>query len=291
MRVYDTFIFYNELDLLELRLRTLYDHVDVFVLCESDLTLTNHAKPYIFEQHKQRFAPWLDKIRHVKYTSLADRNYWNNADLQRDAIIAGLADANDDDIVIYSDVDEIVRPSSVDYTRTQDQATVFGFHMPLCNFKFNYVRASPIPGPFDIWSMAARASWIRQFSVQALRYQRSNLYNLPAQIDYRDRTGMLTQDQVVTVRHGGWHFSYLGDRAWLTDKARNTVHQEENTADLVLNLDVEASIREKRSWNRDSEFQYEIVNMTDYFPRACLDYPQWILPNSGVDPEEFLSRF
>lgn len=291
MRVYDTFIFYNELDLLEIRLRELYDHVDVFVLCESDLTLTNHVKPYIFEENKKRFEPWLDKIRHIKYRSLADNNYWNNADLQRDAIIEGLADADDHDIVMYSDVDEIVRPSSVDYIRTQDQATVFGFHMPLCNFKFNYVRSAPVPGPFDIWSMAARASWIQQFSVQALRYQRSNLYDLPSQIDYRGRSGVLTADQVVTVKHGGWHFSYLGDNNWLADKARNTVHQEENTPELLNNLDFEQSIRERKSWNRQDEFEYEIVNMTDYFPQSCRDYPQWILPDTGIDPYNFFSRF
>ena len=58
MRVYDTFIFYNELDLLEIRLRELYDHVDVFVLVESNLTLTNHPKPYIFEESQERFRPW-----------------------------------------------------------------------------------------------------------------------------------------------------------------------------------------------------------------------------------------
>ena len=291
MRVYDTFIFYNELDLLEIRLRELYDHVDVFVLCESNLTLTNHPKPYIFEENEKRFRPWMDKIRHVKYTSLADNNYWNNADLQRDAIIKGLDDADDRDIVIYSDVDEIPRPSSVDYIRTQDQITIFGFHMPLCNFKFNYVRVAPVPGPMDIWSMAARAYWIRRYSVQALRYQRNSLYDLPHSFEYRGRAGTIDTVQVQTVRHGGWHFSYLGDNAWLADKAQNTVHQEENTPELIKNLDVEQSIREKKSWNRADEFEYEIVDMTDYFPKSCLDYPQWILPDSGIDPQELLSKF
>jgi hypothetical protein len=291
MRVYDTFIFYNELDLLEIRLHELYNHVDVFVLCESNLTLTNHPKPYIFEENLERFRPWMDKIRHIKYCSQANDNFWINADQQRDAIIQALDDADDQDIIMYSDVDEIIRASTVDYIRTQEQATVFGFHMPLCNFKFNYVRSSPVPGPFDIWSMAARAHWIRQFSIQALRNQRSNLYDLPVNINYHGRIGTLTHDQVVTVRHGGWHFSYLGDNAWLADKARNTVHQEENTTELHNNLDVEKSIAERKCWNRFWPYQYEIVDLTDYFPRACLDYPEWILPNTGIDPKEFFSKF
>jgi len=291
MRVYDTFIFYNELDLLELRLQELYDHVDVFILVESDRTLTNHPKPYIFEENRDRFRPWLDKIRHIKYTSRANDHFWTNADQQRDAIIQGLEDADDNDIIMYSDVDEIIRPSSVDYIRTQSHATVFGFHMPLCNFKFNYVRVAPIPGPYDIWSMASRASWIRQFSVQALRNQRSSLYDLPVNIEYHGQAGVLLAEQVVTVPHGGWHFSYLGDNNWLADKARNTVHQEENTLELLESLDLEKSIAERKSWNRNDEFQYEIVDMTDYFPKSCENYPQWILPNSGIDPLVLLQKF
>lgn len=291
MRVYDTFIFYNELDLLEIRLRELYDHVDVFVLCESDLTLTNHPKPYIFEENRQRFGPWLDKIRHIKYRSQANDNFWTNADDQRDAIIHGLDDANDNDIIMYSDVDEIVRPESVDYIRTQNQTIVFGFHMPLCNFKFNYVRSAPVPGPFDIWSMAARAHWIRRYSIQALRNQRSSLYDLPALVEYHGKTGILDADQVQTLKHGGWHFSYLGDNSWLVDKAQNTVHQEENTPELINNLDFEKSIQERKSWNRSDEFEYEIVDLTNYFPKSCCNYPQWILPNSGIDPKKFFDKF
>lgn len=291
MRVYDTFIFYNELDLLEIRLRELYDHVDQFVLCESNLTLTNHPKPYIFEENKERFSSWLDKIRHIKYVSRANDHFWTNADDQRDAIVEGIRDADDDDIIMYSDVDEIIRPSCIDYIRTQEQTTIFGFHMPLCNFKFNYLRVAPVPGPFDIWSMAARAKWIRQYSVQALRNQRSSLYDLPVTFDYRGRAGTIDPSEVQTLKHGGWHFSYLGDDSWLADKARNTVHQEENTPELINNLNFEQSIRERKSWNRNDEFRYEIVDLDDYFPKSCCDYPQWILPNSGINPRELLSKF
>ena len=291
MRVYDTFIFYNELDLLEIRLRELYDHVDVFVLCESNLTLTNHPKPYIFEENKERFQPWMDKIRHIKYISQANDNFWTNADDQRDAIIKGLGDADDNDIIMYSDVDEIVRPSCIDYIRSQNQITMFGFHMPLCNFKFNYVCVAPVPGPFDIWSMAARTWWIKKYSVQALRNQRNSLYDLPVSFEYRGKSGTIDSGQVQALKHGGWHFSYLGDNAWLADKARNTVHQEENTPELINNLDFEKSICEKKSWNRDKEFRYETVDLDDYFPRSCRDYPQWILPDTGINPRELLAKF
>jgi hypothetical protein len=53
-------MFYNEFDILELRLRELYNHVDVFVIVESDRTNTNCPKPYYFEQAQERYRPWLD---------------------------------------------------------------------------------------------------------------------------------------------------------------------------------------------------------------------------------------
>ena len=47
MKIYDCFTFCNEFDLLELRLRELYDHVDYFVLVEANKTFQNKDKDII----------------------------------------------------------------------------------------------------------------------------------------------------------------------------------------------------------------------------------------------------
>ena len=52
MKIFDCFPFYNELDLLELRLNELYDHVDRFVLVEANTTFTSKTKPFYFEENK-----------------------------------------------------------------------------------------------------------------------------------------------------------------------------------------------------------------------------------------------
>jgi len=56
MKVYDCFPFFNELDVLEIRLKELWDVVDVFVLAESNLSHSGKPKEYIFENNKDRFA-------------------------------------------------------------------------------------------------------------------------------------------------------------------------------------------------------------------------------------------
>ena len=46
IKIYDCFTFYNEFDLLELRLTELYNYVDYFVIVEADTTFTNRPKPF-----------------------------------------------------------------------------------------------------------------------------------------------------------------------------------------------------------------------------------------------------
>ena len=50
-RVFDCFTFYNELDLLHVRLEELYDFVDYFILCEAPLTFRGNPKKMYFEEH------------------------------------------------------------------------------------------------------------------------------------------------------------------------------------------------------------------------------------------------
>ena len=72
MKVYDCFPFFNELDVLEIRLKELWDVVDVFVLAESNLSHSGKPKEYIFENNKERFSQWMSKIRHIKVRHARD---------------------------------------------------------------------------------------------------------------------------------------------------------------------------------------------------------------------------
>ena len=49
MKIIDSFIFYNELDLLEYRLSILNEYVDYFILVESSYTFTGN---FLFKEFK-----------------------------------------------------------------------------------------------------------------------------------------------------------------------------------------------------------------------------------------------
>jgi beta-1,4-mannosyl-glycoprotein beta-1,4-N-acetylglucosaminyltransferase len=72
MKIFDCFTFFNELDLLEFRLKLLSDHVDQFVIAESNITHSGQPKPFHFEENKTRFAPWLDKIIYLQVNQSAE---------------------------------------------------------------------------------------------------------------------------------------------------------------------------------------------------------------------------
>ena len=52
-KVYDTFLFFNELDLLEIRLNILDDYVDYFVLCEANQTFSGKDKKLYYKENKK----------------------------------------------------------------------------------------------------------------------------------------------------------------------------------------------------------------------------------------------
>ena len=62
-KIYDVFLFHNELDMLELRLIELEHVVDCFVIIEQPHTLTGTPKPLYFKEHNTtRFARFMNKI-------------------------------------------------------------------------------------------------------------------------------------------------------------------------------------------------------------------------------------
>ena len=78
--IYDCILFNDELDILDLRLHTLNNSVDKFVIVESTVTFTGNNKKLYFENSKQLFKKYSDKIIHVivddtpsKFTGLTRR--------------------------------------------------------------------------------------------------------------------------------------------------------------------------------------------------------------------------
>lgn len=116
LKVYDCFTFYNEFELLELRLKALWDVVDFFVLVEADKTHADKPNPFYFWERKDEFKNFWPKIRHLPAEMTVDfkgAGDWSIENAQRDAIAYGIFDAAPDDLIMISDVDEIPAPDVI----------------------------------------------------------------------------------------------------------------------------------------------------------------------------------
>ncbi len=188
--IYDCFTFFNELDLLELRLNTLNSVVDKFILVEASKTQALNDKPFYFEENKERFAPFLDKIVHVKVDEHPKTGGWAMENYQRNCIIKGLELVNlkTKDVVAISDLDEIWNPIYAKEIEAYLQDNPFiAAGMRYLVFYLNLETVD------KEWTgtIFSRGENMIHFSPQALR-------NL--------------KDSVTEIENAGWHFGYQGGK-------------------------------------------------------------------------------
>jgi hypothetical protein len=119
VRIFDTFPFDGELDLLEYRLRETFDLVDHFILVEAGETYRGTPKTFTFAENEERFGWARAKIRHVRLAGLGSRTATarERAAVQRNAVRLALADAEPDDVVLLLDVDEVPSRSLLERLR------------------------------------------------------------------------------------------------------------------------------------------------------------------------------
>lgn len=279
-KIYDCFTFFNEFDLLELRLQELYDHVDYFVLVEADKTFQNNHKPYYYQENKERFHRWHDKIIHVQVNNMpANTDTWGRERHQRDEILSGLTHADANDIVMIGDVDEIPRVDTINKLKQSTQ-NIWGFRMPLFNFKLNYMLYTN--DYYSVWSGAIRKGLLG--NPEDFRRMRHVLNQC---------TYNFSDDNVQIVEHAGWHFTYLGNEQFITKKLQSYAHAEANTPENIQQLNVEQSIKHGVGViQSDSSAKFVPVVLDQYFPESVKNnqnkYQNYILDNATKTVKDFL---
>ena len=215
--IYDCVSFFNELDLLEIRLNELDSVVDRFVIVEAELTHNGDAKPLYFQNNKARFAKFADKIIHIIVTrddfkaaengSTFQERAWMRENIQRNAIARGLKDAKPEDVVIVSDLDEMPRADYVAREANQlKQGEVLGFVLNAYNFFANLRNVSD---PF--WGNDPKMATIGTFRDEtAYITSPYNHFILNAINIGPTATRFRYIKPNRRIPNAGWHFSYLG---------------------------------------------------------------------------------
>ncbi len=196
-------MFCNELELLDVKLQELYPYVDRFVIVESVETHQGYDKPLYFELNKERYAPFLDKITHIIVdVRLITEDPWDRERFQRDEIMKGLLDCNDQDIIIIEDADEIVRGEAIPFlvsTLMSGQEMAVAFEQEMHYWFLNVYDKAPLRKFGRYWQGSVACSYhtLKQYTPTDIRSLR---FTLPC------------------ITDGGWHFSYMGGSQRVVNK-------------------------------------------------------------------------
>ena len=228
--VYDCFQFFNELDMLKIRLHVMSPIVDKFVISEATETFSGLKKPLYYEENKEMFAEFADKIIHVVVDDTPEGYTHDRDTFQKNAVTRGLKDCTDDDIIIFSDLDEIPNPEKIQEILKdfqEDKIYHFAQRLFYCYLNMEEVSGNLLSyaGEFE---GVERKKWIgsKMCSYKLLREQNLQLGEL--RFPERKEIGIRVED-------GGWHFGYMGGHGEkdiqkrVKEKVVSAAHQEYNS--------------------------------------------------------------
>ena len=142
MKIFDCFMYFDEELVLDVRFHHLYKYIDYFVIVESEFNHKGEKRDLNFDINK--FSKFKDKILYlVKNNQPQEINEISEADSendknnkyiinaayrensQRNFIMEGLKKANDEDIILVSDVDEIPKIDNIDFNNIKEKIFLF----------------------------------------------------------------------------------------------------------------------------------------------------------------------
>jgi beta-1,4-mannosyl-glycoprotein beta-1,4-N-acetylglucosaminyltransferase len=251
--IFDCFTFFNELDILDIRLHEMAPVIDKFVLVEATRTFQGQPKPLHYADNKQRYARYSDKIIHVVVDfpeELKPNRHqrtiaWAREHFQRDQIGKGLGMARAGDLIIVSDVDEIVAADRLrEAIRIRRRHDLTVFTMPVHAHFVN----RRVPG--TTWIFGPRMIEFECFrSGQSLRSARyrvdrpetgsrlrrfaMRVRNIPRQVRTRVKNYLHSGigNRMIEIPNSGWHLSSIGDWDRYRQKINAYSHAEHKEYD------------------------------------------------------------
>lgn len=275
--IYDCFLFFNELDLLETRLNVLDPIVDKFVIMESNLTFSGLSKELNFGKNKDRYSKFLDKIIHVVVDdtpnqfldisknlkeeiskddicfnkilkSMFKYSHWNKSEMHwnrdffhRECVLRGLVDCQDDDIIILSDLDEI--PSKDTLLELFKNVEHGKFYHLMQNMYHYYVNVRKVERWFG--SKVCRYSYIKNTESNYMR---------------------ISKHDGTQIENGGWHLTFLGGVEKVKEKIRSYGHQELNRPDILASVEYNIKTNKDIFYRPDSYYDIDFE----------LEYPDYL---------------
>ena len=252
MNIYDCFMYFDEDLLLDLRLNVLDKYVQKFVITEA--TYTHNGSPKKLNFDIKNFEKFKDKITYIvvdepppNLLELQDKDTKDQRGeklilngmardyFQRENLSKGLTDANDEDLILISDLDEVPNLEVLDFDQIKNQIIIF-------KQKMFYYKLNLLYEEFDWFGSKAckkknflSPQWLR--NIKSKKYPKWRLDLVFSKKKYSN---------IFHVQNGGWHFTCIKSPEDLEKKLLNFAHHYEYEESGLNISDIKKLINEKR---------------------------------------------
>ena len=274
--------------MLKIRLNVMSPIVDKFVISEATETFSGLKKPLYYEENKEMFKEFEDKIIHLVVDDTPEGYTHDRDTFQKNAVTRGLKDCTDDDIIIFSDLDEIPNPEKIKEILSdfqEDKIYHFAQRLFYCYLNMEEVSGSLLSyaGEFD---GVDRKKWIgtKMLSYKLMREKGFQCGEL--RFPERKEIGIRVDD-------GGWHFGYMGGhgekdvKKRVTEKVVSAAHTGYNSKHVLSQ--VENQIKDgKDIFGREAKFvKTEIDDSYPEYIRTHLDELDYLIYHDESDAQKF----
>lgn len=287
MKIYCASQFFNELDLLDIKLHVLDSYVDYFVILESTKTHSGLDKPLYYNDNKNRYKKFHKKIIHQiikdtpnNYLEVLNRyQYRQNAYLDF-AILKRIIDADwfnknvdsyirdtyekeallyplfgsgcqKEDIVLLGDLDEIPSPQSIEWLLANfNSEEIYHFRQKMFYYYLNVEKRNE--------------PWIGTMAMSFINFLNNSFCR------------MRSYKNGIFIENGGWHFTYMGGAEKVLQKVQSWGEQSLNVPRVTKNIkeNVENALAKRHDlFFRPADFVVHDINK-DIFPKYIIDHQQ-----------------
>ena len=263
-------MYFDEDMVLDIRLNTLNDKVDKFIIAEATKNHAGHPKKLNFNINN--FSKFRDKIiylviedlpTHVKFFKKGWHENHLRDQFQRNSLERGYKDFSDEDLIMISDIDEIPDPKKIKNFKIENRYACFMQK----NFQSKINLLNITDGQWAGTKICQKKylkspQWLRNLKIKKRSFFK------------------FFKKEVQIINDGGWHFSFLKDPKSIKNKIISYSHQEYNTQDYT-NI---KKIEEKISLGKDlfeRNIVYKKINIDNSFPDYIINnkekFKNWII--------------
>ena len=292
MRIVDSFMFFDESMLLDLRLNILDKYVSKFIICESTFNHNGVKKKLNFDI--KLFTKFKSKIEYIVLDKepanlktinkndsslLKESKTLDNAlireNFQRNFALKKLHEVNDNDLILINDLDEIPELKNFSY---KNKITIFKQRM--LYFKFNLVyknlswTGSKICKKKDLIS----PQWLRNIKTRKYPLWRLDIF-----------FSKKKYNNIEIIENGGWHFTNIKTADEIHHKMKSFLHHFEYENSGLNPEMIEKLIKDKKAlynynadqrdnkWSNNTELEkINLEFLPDYINENLDKYQNWL---------------